>query len=198
MRLGTVRGFTLYELLATVVIAGAIVGLGVPNLLDFTRNSRMAAAANDLITSIHLARNTAASRHVPVTLCLSPAPLLDAPACDADASDPDTKGGYVVWIDTDADAVIDSGEEILVQRGDPLSITVLSDSGYVHFTANGYVGNIAGPGPSAKTVLFCDARGNVLVAGAVSAARAVRIAPTGRPAVSSDVADIANLGLSCP
>jgi type IV fimbrial biogenesis protein FimT len=192
------RGFTLYELLVTMLVAGVIFGLGVPNLLEFTRNNRMVATANDLITSIHLARNEAVNRHMPVTLCLSPEPLLDSPECDANASDPDSKGGYVVWVDENADAIVDPGEEILIQRDDPHDITVLSDNGYLHFGANGYVADIAGLGSPATTVLFCDARGNVVVSGGLSAARAVRIMPTGRPTVLTEVGEISPLALSCP
>lgn len=197
----SLRGFTLYELLVTMLVAGVIFTLGVPNLLEFSRNNRMAATANDMITSLLLARSEAVKRRVGVTLCASPEPLANAPDCDADLSD--SGGGYVVWVDDDADAVIDGGEEILLQRGDPDNMTIFADSGYVHFGVTGYVEDIGGAGTSSATeILYCDERGNVVVSGTLSAARAVRIDPTGRAVVLNEVARIipivTNLGADCP
>jgi type IV fimbrial biogenesis protein FimT len=200
MNTRTQRGFTLYELLVTMLVAAIIFGLGVPNLLEFSRNNQMAAHANDMITSILMARSEAVKRRVPMTLCASPNPVDAAPTCSPDASG--TNGGYIVWVDEDADADVDAGEEILVQRDDPQDITVFGDNGYIHFGINGFLADIGGLGNSATNLLFCDARGNVVVSGSLSAARAIRIDPTGRGTVMREVADVAPivtaLGAACP
>jgi type IV fimbrial biogenesis protein FimT len=198
MNHNTQRGFTLYELLVTVLVMGVIFGFGVPNLLEFSRNNRMAAVANDLVTSLLLARSEAVKGRVPVTLCASPEPIDNSPECDADATDPDSGGGYVVWVDTNADAVIDGGEQLLVQRDDPQDITVLGDSGYVQFGISGFVSTAAGAGAPATEILFCDSRGNTTVSGSLSAARGLRIPATGRPNLLIEVAEVATLGLACP
>lgn len=192
------QGFTLYELLVTVLVMGIIVGLGVPNLLEFVRNNRMAAAANDLVSALHAARNTAVSERVPVTLCLSLNPLADAPSCDADAVEVATQGGYVVWTNPSADAVIDAGERIILQRADPQQIALFGDSGYVHFGIDGFVADIAGAGDAATEILLCDPRGNTAVSGSLSAARGLRIPATGRPALLVEVDEIATLTATCP
>lgn len=196
----TQRGFTLYELMVTLLVAGVIFGLGVPNLLEFSRNNQMSAAANDMITSILLARSEAVKQRVPVTLCASPNPVDAAPTCSADGSG--TAGGYIVWVDDDADGTVDGGEQVLVQRDDPQGITVFGDNGYIHFGINGFLADIAGLGDSATNLLFCDARGNVVASGSLSAARAIRIDPTGRGTVMREVADVATvvttLGAACP
>jgi type IV fimbrial biogenesis protein FimT len=195
------RGFTLYELLITVFLAGIILGLGVPNLLEFARNNRMSAAANDMITAILLARNEAVTGRLPVTLCASPNPLDNAPDCDADLSDSDTQGGYFVWIDEDGDAVLDAGERIIRQQGEPEDIAVFADSGFITFDRNGYLAN---PNTSASAVLFCDARGNTVAAGSLSAARGVQIDPLGRARILREVAEVQTLdaaafgNLACP
>lgn len=200
MNTTTQRGFTLFELLVTMLVAGVIFGLGVPNLLEFSRNNRMAATANDLIGAVHLARSEAVKQRVPITLCASPNPVAAAPTCSPDASG--TNGGFIVWVDEDADAVVDGGEEVLLQRDDPQDITVFGDNGYMHFGITGNLANIPGEGNSATRILFCDARGNVPAAGSLSAARAVRISVTGRPAVLQEVSEIAPvvtaLGAACP
>jgi type IV fimbrial biogenesis protein FimT len=200
MNNGTQHGFTLYELLVTMLVAGIIFGLGVPNLLEFSRNNQMAATANDLITSILMARSEAVKQRVPVTLCASPNPVDAAPTCSPDASG--TDGGYIVWVDSNADATVDAGEQILVQRDDPEDITVFASNGYIHWGINGFLANIAGLGDSANSMLLCDARGNVVVAGSLSAARAIRIEQTGRGTVMREVAEVAPfvtaLGAACP
>jgi type IV fimbrial biogenesis protein FimT len=196
------RGFTLFELLVTILVMGVLFGIGVPNLLEFSRNNRMTATANDMLTSIMMARSEAVKQHLPVTLCASPEPLAAPPACDLDASDPDSNGGYIVFVDANADGVLDAGEDLVLQRDDPDAVTVLADNGYIHFARNGFLGDIGGAGSSAKEILLCDDRGNVTVSGSLSAARALRIDPTGRAVVLNEVADIDTLngtiGLSCP
>ena len=64
-------GFTLYELLITVLIVGVILALGVPNLRQFTQNSRMTSAANDLNSAFHLARSEASRAKTSITVCAS-------------------------------------------------------------------------------------------------------------------------------
>lgn len=191
------RGFTLFELLVTVLVLGVVLGIGVPNLLEFTRNNRMAATANDVVSALHLARNEAVMRRVPVTLCASPEPLVDDPVCDPDFSDPDSGGGFIAWVDADSDATVDAGEEILLQRNDPQDIDIFPDSGYVHFGANGFVQNIPSEGAPVTLILFCDARGNSVVSGSLSAARAIRVPATGRPSLLNEVGEINAVG-GCP
>ncbi len=48
---GGQSGFTLYELLITVLVIGVILTIGIPNLSEFTQNSRLASASNALLSS---------------------------------------------------------------------------------------------------------------------------------------------------
>ena len=50
----TQAGFTLYELLITVLIVGVVLTFAVPNMQDFARNSRMTATVNDFHAAFHL------------------------------------------------------------------------------------------------------------------------------------------------
>jgi type IV fimbrial biogenesis protein FimT len=196
MNVKSQRGFTLYELMVTVLVAGVIFGLGVPNLLEFSRNNQMTSVANDLISAIARARSSAISQRLPVTLCASPNPVDAAPTCSPDASG--TNGGYIVWVDDNGDAVVDAGEEIILQRDDPQDIDVIANNGYISFNNTGYVNDIGGLGLSARLLLLCDDRGNTVASGSLSAARAIRIAPTGRPTVIREVGLIGALALACP
>jgi type IV fimbrial biogenesis protein FimT len=199
MKTVTECGFTLYELLVTLLVAGVIFTIGTPNLLELTRNNRMTATANSLVTAIDRARSEAITVRMPVTVCMAPEPLLDLPSCDAGLSDPDSGGGYVSWVDDDADAVIDAGERILSQTDDPEGIAVIGDSGYLQFGPNGYIQDVATSGSdSASKWLLCDARGNVASSGSLSAARGLRIDASGRTYLMREIGQIVTLGLDCP
>src|SRR5688572_24653737 len=95
------HGFTLWELLMTLLVAGILLGIGVPNVMQFQRNSAMTAAANDLLTAGLVARTEAVKRRTFVGWCLSNDPLANPPVCaSASVVDNSTAGfGYVVWID---------------------------------------------------------------------------------------------------
>jgi len=219
------NGFTLFELMMVMVVAGILLGWGVPSFREFQRNSAMTSAANDLITGLLTARAEAVKRQVPVTLCASPDPLAANPVCSQNGAG--ANGGFIVWVDWDAthvdanknptftasdgNAVVEAGElagnPVLMRAVAPASaapagtLNVFGNSGYVSFGANGFVRNPTAP-PSATWVLYCDDRGNRSSTAGLSSARAVRIDPTGRAYVLTNTADIvtavAATGGACP
>ena len=65
----------------TLLVAGILLGIGVPNVMEFQRNGAMTAAANDFVTGVLMARTEAVKRQAPVTLCLSDNPHDATPAC---------------------------------------------------------------------------------------------------------------------
>ncbi|MGD8325173.1 MAG: GspH/FimT family pseudopilin [Gammaproteobacteria bacterium] len=202
------RGFTLWELLVTVLVIGVVLGIGVPNFSEFSRNSEMASAVNALVSAIHVSRTEAVKRGMPVTLCGSSTPLAAAPSCDGGS------GGYFAFTDvqdTDADGnpdgngVFDGADQILLQRdrpADQIVTAIEGASGRITFGTDGFrTQPMANP---LTRVMYCDQRGNVTGAGSggESVARVVVIAPTGRPQLLRDVAAVADFiadtGASCP
>ena len=198
------RGFTLFELLVTLLVMGVLFGIGVPNLLGFVRDNRMAAAANEFVSALYAARSEAVKSQRLVTLCASPNPEALAPTCGAGT------GGFVVFVDdadgdgidpTDGNVVIDPGEPIVLQRPAPGgSLNVFADQLFAMYAPNGFV-TPAPVGPSLNTILLCDNRGNKDVGGR-SAARVITLSVTGRPQMMRDVADVTNatgtFGWPCP
>ena len=77
----TQTGFTLYELLTTLLIVGVILTIGIPNLTEFRQNSRMTSTANDLHAAFHLARTEATRAKENITICAS-ANSMDDPGAD--------------------------------------------------------------------------------------------------------------------
>lgn len=200
-RTTTNAGFTLWELLVTLTIASILIGFGLPSFRDFQRDNAIAAASNSLVTAMLAGRTEAIKRQVPVTVCASPNPAAETPACSRDASG--TSGGYIVWVDengntvngapvltdvTDGNAVVDANETILLRVEAPAAaIDVRADSGYLTFRPSGYATTARGAArPPVRWILFCDDRGNRASAGG-STARVIRIDPTGRSQVLRDV-----------
>ena len=134
-------GFTLYELLITVLIVGVILAFGVPNLRQFTQNSRMTAAANDFNSAFHLARSEASRAKATITICAS------ANSMDADANCGGTwDQGFIVFLDAPAEAgdiarTDPANEPVL--RAYPASpegvmMRVADDASYFSYAANGH------------------------------------------------------------
>jgi len=198
-------GFTLWELLVAVFVAGILLGIGVPSFREFQRNNGMVTAANDLVTGILMARTEAVKRQVPVTLCASPNPIAANPTCSPTGAG--SNGGFIVWVDengntdgngvpiltdgSDGNAVVDGGETILLQRDAPGGvINVWGDAGYIAYGPNGFARIATGLGFGSLTrVLYCDERGNRATTGG-SSARVVRVDPTGRGQVLREIADV--------
>lgn len=200
-------GFTLWELMITLLVAGILFGIGVPNMMEFQRNGLVIAATNELITGVLAARTEAVKRQVPVTLCASADPI-NAPACSITGAG--TNGGFFVWVDengntdpasgapiitdaNDGNAVLDMNEPILRRTPPPGgTINVWANSGYISYGPNGFRRTATGSATlPVSWILICDDRGNRNTSGTVSTARVVRIDATGRAQVQQSVAEVA-------
>ncbi len=194
------NGFTLYELMITVLIVGLVLSFGIPNFNEFTANSRMTSTANDLHAAFHMARSEAARAKTNVTICAS---------TNSGAADPDCGGtfndGWIVFQDNDGDGAHDTGEAVLriqpaINEG--VNIDTAGDAPYFSFASTGLGrGNITGDEP-VSTAVICDKRGNEIAPGGRSTARAVIITPLGRSAVFNEKSVIQDIiddsGASCP
>lgn len=64
-------GVTLVELLVVITIAAVLILIAVPTFRDFVKNARLSAAAEDLRTTIELARSEAIKRNATVFVSLT-------------------------------------------------------------------------------------------------------------------------------
>ena len=187
-------GFTLYELMIALAIVGIVLAFGVPNLRQYTQNSRMTTAANDLHSALHLARSEAPRAKTNITVCASS----NATAADATCSGINNwSDGFIVFEDTDGDLVRDTGidpEPVLrahpaLPDGITIDVTDNHDkddeSTYFSFGPSGQGRTVAGK-PAMAWALICDKRGNVTAAGGNSAARLLVITPLGRAMIVRD------------
>ena len=185
----TQTGFTLYELLTTLLIVGVIMSYGVPNMRDFRANSRMTAAANDLHSTFYMARSEAARAKTNVTICASADSMAPNPSCGGEF-----EAGWVVFVDLNGDIVVDNGEAILRRAPATSGDIVINTTGpddYFSFASTGLGrGNVTGTPPVGVMVL-CDSRGNAKpAAGGKSAARVLVVTPLGRATVLSEMAQV--------
>ena len=188
-------GFTLYELLITVLVIGVIITIGVPNMREFTANSRVTATANDLLSAFLLARTEAARSKENVTVCAS----ANGTTCASTSFD----DGWIVFVDIDGDGVVDGGDGDAVVRQFPainqgIDITALD---VANNAADDFTFAPSGLGLGNAGVLstatICDDRGNRVAAGGWSSARVLIVTPLGRSTVLRDAVQIANQG-GCP
>jgi len=64
-------GFTLVELMITIVVVTIMLAMGAPAFKDFIKNNRVTAQTNDLVSAIQLARSEALKRGTNVVVCAS-------------------------------------------------------------------------------------------------------------------------------
>lgn len=201
MKKTTQAGFTLYELLITVVIVGVVLSLGIPNLSGYTKNSRMTSTANDLHAAFYLARSEAARGKTNVTICAS-ANSMDAAANCGGTWDQ----GYIVFVDADGDLNRAGATETVLRAHAPIAtgvtLSIANDATFFSFASTGLGRGNIGANISMTQVVMCDERGNITAAGGDSAARLFVTTPLGRATILRNEGLIANaltgMGKSCP
>ena len=195
MKNRTQTGFTLYELLTTMLIVGVVLAIGVPNMQSFRQNSRMTAAANDLHSSFHLARSEAARAKTNITICATADSTLVLPVCGGEL-----EAGWVVFEDRDGDIVVDAGEPVL-RRYPPVAgaivVNTVGPDDYFSFASTGLGRGSILVSPALATMVLCDERGNIIGGGGKSTARVLVVTPLGRAAVLADVGQVTFHG-GCP
>ena len=184
MKNRTQTGFTLYELLTTMLIVGVVLAIGVPNMQSFRQNSRMTATANDLHSSFHLARSEAARAKTSITICATADSTLVIPVCGGEL-----EAGWIVFEDRNGDIFVDANEPVLRRYPAVAGTIVVNTVGpddYFSFASTGLGrGNVTGTPPLA-TMVLCDDRGNIRGGSGRSTARVLVVTPLGRAAVLAD------------
>ena len=168
-------GFTLIELLIGLGLTGLLLSLAVPALDSFTSNARQTGAINDFVSSIHIARSTAITTNLRVTVCAS------AGGADCEAVSWDQ--GWIVFGDRDSDQSVDDNETVVAASAgiDGLAIDSAEFGEFLIYRPNGRVMNASINGSSGQFTV-CDSRG-------ADRAKVLIVDLSGRPRLSKYLAD---------
>ena len=178
IRIAENRGFTLLELMITLLIAGIILSIGVPSFRGVMQNQRMTSATNELVMSLNLAKSEAIKRVVYVSICKSS----NGVTCgDAGTS---WRDGWIVFANATVAnlGVRDFADELIrVYPGlrSEFALTPIGTvDGFISFRPSGTMGtavaNMAG------TLTMCDERG-------AGYARGILLQSSGSWSVSRDL-----------
>lgn len=95
-------GFTLFELLITLIVLAVVLAIAVPGLSSFVSNSRLRASQSEFVSALTLARSEATKRGGQVVVR----------ALGATAGS-EFLGGWQVFVDANANGAFDAGEAVI-------------------------------------------------------------------------------------
>jgi type IV fimbrial biogenesis protein FimT len=159
-------GLTLLELLTVIAIVAVLGALAVPAFETLTLNARRAAAMDELLRSAWFARTEALRRGRPVLLCASHG----GDTCLADTGA--WSGGWLVRPLDEASEILRRGRGVTDPRA-----RLLANRSSFRFEADDRRSTNG-------TIAWCDSRG-------AEGARALVIAPTGRPRLQAGAGSLA-------
>ena len=179
------NGFTLIELMITLIIVGVLLVVGVPSLKTFMESGRLIASTNELLSALHVARAEAIKTNARVTICESS----DGSTCSTTGS---WKNGWIVFIDRNGDGVGTGAEcaapntDCLLRMHQGFDDTELTIAGLdanlaavesFTFSSRGLPKNINGS-PQSGTFSICSTDGN----------RAIVLSLSGRVRITDNAA----------
>lgn len=107
------QGLSLIEQMITLAVLAVMLSLAIPAFSRLLASMRLSAAANELLSSLHLARSEAIRRGVRVTLCPAPPDKID---CTGKA----WHEGWIMFVDRTLSGQtprLDPGDELLFRGG---------------------------------------------------------------------------------
>lgn len=170
------KGFTIIELMLVVAIMGILATVALPAFQDMVASNRRAAAVNDLLSTVYLARSEAITRNNFVSVCRSNTAQT---ACAG--SDGVWQAGWIIFEDDNFDGIIGGDDETIAVGGPVRGSMVMRSTqfgAHMVFSPQGRV--LASNGARAGEILLCEE-------GAEKAARVVIVDRMGRPRVSDEI-----------
>ncbi len=118
------RGFTIIELMTSIVILSVLAFLAAPAMFDLIQRSKIDATTSDLMRSVVAARTEAVARNQSIVICSSS----DAATCTSGG----WSAGWLTYVDTDRDGTMDAGEEVLTLYQLMNDATLTTNTANVH------------------------------------------------------------------
>jgi type IV fimbrial biogenesis protein FimT len=160
-----IRGFTLYELLITVLLIALLTSLAVPSFAASMARQRQRVEIDALFHALHLARKESIMRRKVVSLC----PSIDGQKC---LPGRDWSSGWLMFENTDRDSPpqVDAGEPVLLQHR-------VSDQVRISANRHGFTLRATFLRATNGTFVFCDPQDRI-------SPKALVVSYTGRPRVA--------------
>jgi len=163
-----IKGYTLLELMITMVMVAILLGVGVPGLQSFIKNNSLLSNSNGIMTTLKTARSEAMTQRVNVVVCNT----ADFVNCGGDSA-------YMAFTDINSDSIVNGTDSIIhtnTMDSDNISISYTKCDACgdgIIFSSRGTAVNNNG------TLTVCDDRGT-------TSARAIIIEPIGRSSSATD------------
>jgi len=151
---GHARGFTLIEMVVTLVIIGVIFAFAVPSFRTMVISNRLTTAANDVVDAINIARVEAIKRNGNVQFCSNSASVNTTSDSDTLGAKCGSDAGAVVGlsVDSSGNTVVDPVRAAFVGITTPLKIS--GDMTALRFNGQGMGMQVGGTGgPYTGTVI---------------------------------------------
>jgi type IV fimbrial biogenesis protein FimT len=162
-------GFTLMELIVTIIILGILAVIAYPSYRTIMQNMRVSSITNDFMATLAFARAEALARGSSVSVCAA-ADTSDT-SCGSSAN---WNNGWIVFLDPTASGTIGDPSDRL-KTHDPLQSggVINTNQAFITYSRNGFA--LAGMGNYTITTPSCS--GN--------SAQLINISNTGRADVTS-------------
>ena len=158
-------GFTLIELMVVLAIAAILATLAVPSFRSTIQNNRVATQANELVSTLQLARGEAVKRGLWVTVCIS----TDQATCTGT----NWASGWIAFVDVNSTGNVDAGDTLLKVSGVLDGGSTLTSNGFTNATRVQYQPSGFSSGSAGTfTLSIPGCTGNEV--------RAINVASTGR------------------
>ncbi|MBT8063098.1 MAG: prepilin-type N-terminal cleavage/methylation domain-containing protein [Xanthomonadales bacterium] len=145
---GSLRAFSLTELMITMAVSVIMLGLGIPALQEYSLDKRLRASMSQLQADLNFARITAVDARALTVVC----PISPDQSCTDDGA---WHGGWMAFVDHNGDHRHQDSESIirLSDLVESLSIRSAATRPQVRFSP-------AGTAPASNlSIVFCDERG---------------------------------------
>ncbi|UPG88884.1 GspH/FimT family pseudopilin [Luteibacter aegosomaticola] len=130
------QGFTLVELMVTITVLAILLAIAAPSFVDFVRRNDVSSNTNEFLTTLRMARSTAITRNIFVSVCPSTNATADKPSC---SDSKDYSAGYLVYVASAAGKAYEEGNELVrINEGaQKVSIMVTDAAKIITFNPRG-------------------------------------------------------------
>ena len=135
MNMKRAYGFTLIELMVTIIVAIVLVTIGIVSFRIMIANNRATTQANALYTALNYARSEAIGRATIVTVCPKSTPSTATTTCGSNSN---WANGWQVFTDSGTIGTID-GTDTVIKNLEPLpgTPTLTTTQAYIGFNRDG-------------------------------------------------------------